>query len=105
MCIRDRSRGAPHAAELLQWSMRGILHICSTLAMIGRTFCRYWGLKLWHSSLGNRLACKGFGVQTPSVGTMFDLSLREWMEYVKFHSSSPTHNRDPYFTLMQLIMK
>ena len=43
------------------------------------------------SRLGNRLACK-------SVGTMFDLSLREWIKYVKFHSS-PTRNRDVHFTL------
>ena len=28
------------------------------------------------------------------VGTMFDLSLREWIKYVKFSSSSLTRNRD-----------
>ena len=29
---------------------------------------------LWRSRLGNRLACKRFGVQTPGVGIMFDIA-------------------------------
>ena len=37
--------------------------------------------------------------KNPSVATMFDLSLREWIKYVKFHLSSPTRNRDVHFTL------
>ena len=30
---------------------------------------------------------------------MFELSLREWIKFVEFHSSSPTRNRDVHLNL------
>ena len=63
-------------------------------------------MALWHISLGNRLVCKRFGVQTPvSAQSMFDLSMQKWIKYVKFHSSLKKMFRNKIINKYKVISK